>query len=226
MPISARAAAVGGLIAPVSAQLVAVDGFAVTVSYTVFVRTDVFGVVVLDAVAARWVRTDAPSGRVVAVAADASRAAMTDVAVARGISSDMQSSRAVSKDEHSARAMATDTDPSVRTIEGMPMEIYRGDSAPNFGATILDAGVAVDLTGASAVLRMALGGTTVEKTLTIDAPATDGHVSYDWSAAETAAMTAGVYACCIVVTFADSTVTTWPSNEQSPVSIEILSRPA
>lgn len=224
MAISALAVAVGGLIAPVSAQLVAVDGIAVTVSYTVFVRTGALGVD-LDTVTPRLVREDMGDARVVSVAADTSRAAMPDATTARRLDLDEHTSRAVAGDTPSARAMAADAD-TPRTIKGMPMEIYRGDSGPDFGATILDAGVAVDLTGASAVLRMAFGGTTIEKTLTIDAPATGGRVSYDWSTAETTALSAGRYACCIVVTFADSTVLTWPSKGQSPVSIEVLERQA
>lgn len=224
MAISARAAAVAGFVAPVSARLVAVDGLAVTVSYTVFVRVGALGVA-LDAVPTRAAREDAALARAVVVAAGDQRSVMPDAATARAVDPDASTARTITADNTPARAVEADSD-TPRTIEGLPMEIYRGDSGPDFGATITDGGSPVDLTGASAVLRMAFGGTTIEKTLAIDAPATDGHVSYDWSTAETSELSAGRHACCIVVTFADSTVLTWPSKGQTPVSIEVLNRQA
>lgn len=93
-----------------------------------------------------------------------------------------------------------------------------GDLRPVFYATVKRAG-AVDLTGATAVLRMGLEGSadTVDHALTV-VSAEDGTVQYEWQDGDTDV--AGTYSASIIVTWTDSDPETFPSKGFLEIVIE------
>lgn len=97
--------------------------------------------------------------------------------------------------------------------------LKRNDTAPAFTATCTDAdGTAVDISNSTVRFHM----TDSTGTVVVDAAATivsgpDGTVSYAWSAADTD--TSGHYKGEVEVTFADSTVRTFPSPGYVPIRI-------
>ena len=93
-----------------------------------------------------------------------------------------------------------------------------GDLRPVFYATVKRAG-AVDLTGATAVLRMGLAGSaeTVDYSLTV-VSAEDGIVQYEWSTGDTDV--AGTYQASIIVTWPDSDPETFPTKGFLEIVIE------
>lgn len=92
-------------------------------------------------------------------------------------------------------------------------KIKRHDTAPAFTATLRDAaGVAVNLTGATARFLMRDPRTRTLKVngaMTIT-DAAGGRVSYAWATGDTD--TAAKYQVEVEVTFADSTIRTFPSD--------------
>lgn len=99
--------------------------------------------------------------------------------------------------------------------------IKRGDTAPAFRATLLDAdGEPIDLTGATArfLMRdMRTKATKVAADADIPSPETDGVVSYEWDAADTD--TPGAYEAEVQVTFGDGTIRTAPSDGYHRVDV-------
>jgi len=95
----------------------------------------------------------------------------------------------------------------------MAFRIKTNDTGPVLSVTLTDAnGNGIGLAGASARFHMKAFGAT---SLKIDAPATiiddvNGVVKYDWLAGDTD--TAGTYYGEIEVTYADTTVETFPNN--------------
>lgn len=101
------------------------------------------------------------------------------------------------------------------------MEFYikQNDTFPALRTTIVRAGSAVDLTGASISFHMRDMYT---KTLIIDDPATivdavNGVVEYEWVPADTAV--AGLYEAEFEVTFANGKVMTFPHDSYIIVNI-------
>jgi len=89
--------------------------------------------------------------------------------------------------------------------------IIKGTSKTLKVNLIDDAGLAIDLTGATTRLQVApsLGSATLilEKTMVLDGAATSGKVRYDFVAADTpASLKAGDYQAQIVSTYGDGTV--------------------
>ena len=102
----------------------------------------------------------------------------------------------------------------------MTFYVKQNDTSPAMQATLQDAdGNAVDLTGATVRFHMrAIGGTTV----VVDAAATvvtaaSGIVKYEWDAADTD--TIGSYQAEFEVTYADSSVETFPNDGYIRVEI-------
>lgn len=98
--------------------------------------------------------------------------------------------------------------------------IKQGDTSPELQATLKDAeGTAIDLTGASARFHMRLSGATAT---TVDAAATvvtaaSGIVKYSWQAGDTD--TVGRYEGEFEVTYADTSVETFPNTGYIPIRI-------
>lgn len=99
--------------------------------------------------------------------------------------------------------------------------IKQNDTSPALGATLKDGdGNAVDLSGATVRFHMRARGATTAK---VDAAATvtgasTGEVSYAWIAADTD--TAGKFQAEFEVTYADTTVETFPNNGYITVDID------
>lgn len=98
--------------------------------------------------------------------------------------------------------------------------IKQNDTSPALQATLKDgSGVVIDLTGATVRFHMRpLGSQTVK----VDADATvvlasGGVVQYDWIAADTD--TAGYFVAEFEVTYADSSVETFPNREYINIRI-------
>ena len=98
--------------------------------------------------------------------------------------------------------------------------IKQNDTSPAIAATLQDdAGNAIDLTGASVNFHM------IEQdsaTVKVDAAATivseaNGQVKYNWIAADTD--TVGVFNAEWEVTYADTTIETFPNNEHLKINI-------
>jgi len=104
----------------------------------------------------------------------------------------------------------------------MTFYIKQNDTSPAMLATLQDAnGDAVDITAAS--VRFHLRPIS-SQTVTVDGAATivtalDGLVRYDWQAADTS--TVGSYQAEFEVTYADSTVETFPNDGY--IRVEIIS---
>lgn len=104
----------------------------------------------------------------------------------------------------------------------MTFYIKRNDTSPSMLATLQDAnGDAVDITAAS--VRFHLRPIS-SQTVTVDEAATivtalDGLVRYDWQAEDTA--TIGSYQAEFEVTYADTTVETFPNDGY--IRVEIIS---
>ena len=104
----------------------------------------------------------------------------------------------------------------------MTFYIKRNDTSPSMLATLQDAsGNEIDLTAASIRLHLKPIGSSA---VTVDAPATivtalDGLVRYDWQAADTAE--SGSYQAEFEVTYADTTVETFPNDGY--IRVEIIS---
>ena len=102
----------------------------------------------------------------------------------------------------------------------MTFYIKRNDTSPSMLATLQDAsGNAIDITAASVRFHLRPIGS---QTVTVDEAATivtaiDGLVRYDWLAADTA--TIGSYQAEFEVTYADSTVETFPNDGYIRVEI-------
>lgn len=95
----------------------------------------------------------------------------------------------------------------------MAFRIKTNDTSPSLVVSLTDyAGSKVNLTGATAQFHMKKYGAS---TLKVDAAATvtsasNGQVTYDWSASDTD--TAGTYYGEIEITYSDSKVETFPNN--------------
>jgi len=104
----------------------------------------------------------------------------------------------------------------------MTFYIKRNDTSPAMLATLQDAnGDAVDITAASVRFHLRPINS---QTVTVDEAATivtapDGLVRYDWQAADTA--TIGSYQAEFEVTYADTTVETFPNDGY--IRVEIIS---
>ena len=102
----------------------------------------------------------------------------------------------------------------------MTFYIKRNDTSPAMLATLQDAnGDAVDMTAASVRFHLRPIGS---QTVTVDEAATivtalEGLVRYDWQASDTS--TAGSYQAEFEVTYADTTVETFPNGGYIPVEI-------
>lgn len=96
-----------------------------------------------------------------------------------------------------------------------------GETKPPFKATLFDPnGNPVDLTGCSAVFKIRtqdLATLVQSGTMTIDADPTTGKVSYTLSSSINEA---GIYAGLIVVTFADTSVQSFPQNGSLNIEIQ------
>jgi hypothetical protein len=102
----------------------------------------------------------------------------------------------------------------------MTFYVKQNDTSPAMLATLQDAdGNAVNVTGATVRFHMRPVGTTtvvVDEAATIVTPL-DGLVRYDWQAADTA--TIGSYQAEFEVTYADSSVETFPNDGYIRVEI-------
>lgn len=96
-----------------------------------------------------------------------------------------------------------------------------GDRSPSFQRTLTDEdGNAVDLTDASVELVAELVGdssTTFGGSATVETPASDGVVRYDWSSGDTD--TPGTYIAEFVVTYNDSTEETFPNHRDLQILV-------
>lgn len=104
----------------------------------------------------------------------------------------------------------------------MTFYIKRNDTSPSMLATLQDAnGDAADITAASVRFHLrpiSSQAVTVDEEATI-VTALDGLVRYDWQAADTA--TIGSYQAEFEVTYADTTVETFPNDGY--IRVEIIS---
>lgn len=101
----------------------------------------------------------------------------------------------------------------------MAFTIKQNDTSPSMSATLTDASNnAINLTGASVQLHMEdLGGTIkVDSACTIT-DATSGVVRYDWTASDTD--TVGTYRVEFEVTYADSSIETFPNKGYESVIV-------
>jgi hypothetical protein len=101
----------------------------------------------------------------------------------------------------------------------MAFSIKQNDTSPSLQATLKDASLnPIDLTGATVMFHMkSVGGTVkVDQQMTIT-DATGGVVQYDWQSGDTD--TVGTYYVEFEVTYADSSVETFPNNGNRAVSV-------
>lgn len=101
----------------------------------------------------------------------------------------------------------------------MAFSIKQNDTSPSLQATLKDAALnPVDLTGATVMFHMK----SVDGTIKIDQQmtvtnASGGVVQYDWQSGDTD--TVGTYYVEFEVTYADSSVETFPNNGNKVVSV-------
>ena len=101
----------------------------------------------------------------------------------------------------------------------MAFNIKQNDTSPSLQATLKDAsGTAIILTGASVRFHMkALDGTVkVDAAMTVT-DNLNGVVQYDWQAGDTD--TVGSYSVEFEVTYSDSTIETFPNNQNLTISV-------
>jgi len=102
----------------------------------------------------------------------------------------------------------------------MTFYIKQNDTRPILAATLIDGdGSAVNLDGATVAFKMRKVSTTVsvvDASATI-ADATNGEVTYTWSASDTA--TVGEYEGEFQVTYADSGIQTFPNSNYIEIEI-------
>ncbi len=101
----------------------------------------------------------------------------------------------------------------------MAFNIKQNDTSPSLQATLKDAsGTAIVLTGASVRFHMkALDGTVkVDAAMTIT-DNLNGVVQYDWQTGDTD--TVGSYSVEFEVTYSDSTIETFPNNQNLTISV-------
>lgn len=101
----------------------------------------------------------------------------------------------------------------------MAFTIKQSDTSPSIRAVLQSATGPIDLTSAAVRFHMkSIEGTlVVDQPMTIVSPATSGTVSYDWQTADTD--TAGTYFAEFEVTYADTSVETFPNSENIPIVI-------
>lgn len=99
--------------------------------------------------------------------------------------------------------------------------LKQNDTSPSIQATLTDAGgTAVNIAGSSVrfhMKNMTNGSIIVDRAATIVNAAT-GAVRYDWLAADT--QKAGMFLCEFEVTYADTSIETFPNDDKIIVSIE------
>jgi len=101
----------------------------------------------------------------------------------------------------------------------MAFSIKQNDTSPSLQATLKDASLnPIDLTGATVMFHMkSVDGTVkVDRQMTITNEA-GGVVQYDWQSGDTD--TVGTYYVEFEVTYADSSVETFPNNGNRAVSV-------
>ena len=101
----------------------------------------------------------------------------------------------------------------------MAFNIKQNDTSPSLQAILKDAsGTAISLTGASVRFHMkALDGTVkVDAAMTIT-DTSGGVVQYDWQTGDTD--TVGSYSVEFEVTYGDSTIETFPNNQNLTISV-------
>ena len=101
----------------------------------------------------------------------------------------------------------------------MAFNIKQNDTSPSLQATLKDAsGTVIVLTGASVRFHMkALDGTVkVDAAMTITSTS-GGVVQYDWQTGDTD--TVGSYSVEFEVTYSDSTIETFPNNQNLTISV-------
>ena len=102
----------------------------------------------------------------------------------------------------------------------LTLDMKLGDLNPEFRTPIIgDDGVSVvNLTGATARLRaLRPDNTVLDKALTIEAPATNGIVSYSWAVGDLP--TLGDYYFIVRVTYADGSPQTFPARGVGIISV-------
>ncbi len=97
--------------------------------------------------------------------------------------------------------------------------IKQNDTSPALQVTLKDGdGNAVDVTGATTVFSMSVGGVTKVSEQSVTAvTAASGIVKYDWQAGDTG--TVGNYLGEFEVTFGDGTIQTYPNNHDNRLEI-------
>lgn len=101
----------------------------------------------------------------------------------------------------------------------MAFKIKQNDTSPSLQATLKDAfGTAIVLTGASVKFHMkALDGTVKVNSAMTVTNASGGVVQYDWQTGDTD--TVGSYSAEFEVTYSDSTIETFPNNQNLTISV-------
>lgn len=89
-------------------------------------------------------------------------------------------------------------------------QVKRNDTAPSLAVELQAGGTAVDLTGATVVFHMADDSTLALKVDGGACTVSSTTVTYDWAAVDTD--TVGKYRCEFKVTFADTTIRTFPNH--------------
>lgn len=101
----------------------------------------------------------------------------------------------------------------------MAFNIKQNDTSPSLQATLKDAsGTAIALTGASVRFHMkALDGTVKVNAAMAITNASGGVVQYNWQTGDT--NTVGSYSVEFEVTYSDSTIETFPNNQNLTISV-------